>query len=721
MKRSYILILPLVFVLGTAPLLLGAGPVLAQGTMQPYRSYTLDSTGRPIPIPDPYVLDYVIDGIVLGIGDLATPRDIFIDRDTDHLYIADTGNNRLIELDPQAQVVRILGPDLELKQPGGIFRDPRDGTLWIADTGNLRIIQVTPKGRILKEFGPPQSELLTGIRTSGPSKVFIDKRGYIYFLEGTGAGMIIMDQGNQFRGFLGTNRVPFSLEWLWARYAATTEQREKLLLSRPTAHTDMFLGDDGYVYTAVGGQSSKQIQKLSPVGVNAFVTKSLEQKLYKSTIFGEQRRSWEPPARFVALTVDRAGTVTAVDAASGRIYQYDQDRNLLMAFGGQGRGRVEFGLPAEVEVNSQGRLYVLDTTRSVIYVLRPTRFADLVHRASALQYDGRYSEAAATWQEVLSLAVGYELAHSGVGAAAYHQQQWSEAMHHYALGRDQIGYSLSFREYRQDLIRRNMSWLVGGFLVVMAMASAWPKVARRRRQKRPAGVAVSQREGQQLPAVVGILVHPNETFDALASGRSLWPVLVLVGLAAGARVLSLALIAFHMRATPVVGSVVEWVRLYRPVAASLLPELRWEDANVFVEVLRIVLPWGLWTVANYVVSTLSDGEGTFRAVARTTAYCLVPYILFAVPIALASHVLTGQERGLYETLWSLVYYWVLILLVVQIRTVHDYTMGTTIRVGLIIVFGMAVLSGSIVLVGLLVGEAASFVAEAIYEIIRILY
>ena len=48
--------------------LAGALPVQAQTTAQPYSSYTIGNDGRIIPIPDPYVLDHVIDGVALGIG-----------------------------------------------------------------------------------------------------------------------------------------------------------------------------------------------------------------------------------------------------------------------------------------------------------------------------------------------------------------------------------------------------------------------------------------------------------------------------------------------------------------------------------------------------------------------------------------------------------------------------------------------------------------------------
>ena len=697
----------------------GVRPTQAQSIVQPYSTYTIDSTDRPIPVPEAYVLHQMIDGLSLGIGGFAKPADIYVDRQSDHLYIVDSGNNRIVQLGGDGRVLRQFGPELGLRNPQGIYHSSEDGSLWIADTGNARVLQLDANAEVLREFGPPQSEALTELGTAAPTKVLVDKRGYIYLLEGSGVGMIVMDQRNEFRGFFGTTRLGFSTRWLWARYLATGAQREKFLMARPTAHTDMFLADDGFVYTAVAGSSSHQIQKLSPVGVNVFIGRGLEQRLYREKIFGERRRALtgEPPVRFVAVAVDADGTVTALDASNGRIYQYDQQRSLLLAFGRTGRGKGEFGLPSQLEVDSRGRLYVLDPARATVYVLRPTQFAASVHRASALQWEGQYAQAAATWEGVLGIASNYELAHSGIGKSSFQLGYWREAMDEYALARDQVGYSLAFHEYRQGLLRQNVGWLVTCVFVVFGGAWVGTSTVRRRSRQRLSSRARSRR----LPGALAILVRPSQTMELLAEGQSLRPVVVLLTLGGLARLVSLALMAFHMRATPSAGSVINWVRLYRPVAAYLMPELRWEEANAFVEVLRVILPWLLWTVANYGVAALFDGEGSFRQVARTTAYCLVPYILFAVPIALMSHLLTGQERGLYETLWSIVFYWVLILLVIEVAVVHKYSAARTVGVGVVMSFGLMILGGAIVLVVLLVQKAAGFVWEVIYETLRIVF
>lgn len=687
----------------------------AQGPLQPYDNFTLDHAGRPVPIPAPYVLERIIDGVSLGIGDFASPGDVFSDRATGHLYIVDTGNNRIVELSPDWTVVRQFGPELGLDAPQGIYRDPVDSTFWIADTGNVRIVHVGDDGQFIQEFRTPQSDVLASIRTAGPTKVLKDRRGYIYFLEGSGAGMIIMDLQNQFRGFFGTNHLGFSLRWLWARYLTTEEQRNKLLLARPTAHTDMYLAADGFIYTCAAGEEREQIQKLSPVGVNVFVEKGLERKLYQNKRFGERRRAWDPPFLYVSITVSDDGIVTALEQTTGRLYQFDQDRNLLMAFGKRGRGPAAFGLPNQIETDSRGFLYVADSARSVIHVLRPTRFTQLVHQASAMQFDGQYEHAADTWQAVLHLASNYQRAHSGIGRARFQQEHWQAAMDRYTLAGDQLGYSEAFVEYRQGLLRRYFGWITSGTFLAFLGILGWPAIARNRRRD-PAAARVRERE---LPAVVGILVRPVETLERVAQGKSLWPVLLLLAAAGLVRVVSLALIAFHMRATPAVGSMLDWLRLYRPVAATLLPELRWEEAKIYLEFLRIGIPWGLWTLANFGVTTLFDGEGTARGVARTTALCLVPYILLAVPIALLSHVLMAGERGLYETLWSLTYYWVLLLLILQLRIVHSYSWRQTARVGMVIIFGVVVLSGATVMFGILGAEALRAVGDVVYDIVRL--
>ena len=71
-----------------------------------------------------------------------------------------------------------------------------------------------------------------------------------------------------------------------------------------------------------------------------------------------------------------------------------------------------------------------------------------------------------------------------------------------------------------------------------------------------------------------------------------------------------------------------------------------------------------------------------------------------------------------ETLWAIVFYWVLILLVLEVRTVHDYSTRRTFTVGAVMVFGVLALSAGIVLVGLLTTQEGAFLGEVGYAILR---
>ena len=96
---------------------------------------------------------------------------------------------------------------------------------------------------------------------------------------------------------------------------------------------------------------------------------------------------------FVDLTVNEQGIISAIDAANGIIYQYDDDRNLLTMFGGKGEENGKFGYPISIETDPEGNLYILDKDRNNIQVFRPTHFAQLVHAASEFYVDGHYAVA----------------------------------------------------------------------------------------------------------------------------------------------------------------------------------------------------------------------------------------------------------------------------------------------------------------------------------------
>ena len=122
-----------------------------------------------------------------------------------------------------------------------------------------------------------------------------------------------------------------------------------------------------------------------------------------------------------------------------------------------------------------------------------------------------------------------------------------------------------------------------------------------------------------------------------------------------------------------------------------------KSLNIFTEIISVVLPFFLWCVANWCLTTLMDGEGSFRDIVITTAYALVPIIIINIPLILVSHALTLEEGAFYYFFNSFSWTWSVILIILGTMVVHQYSLAKTLFTCVLIVVGM----GLIVFIGLL--------------------
>jgi hypothetical protein len=136
--------------------------------------------------------------------------------------------------------------------------------------------------------------------------------------------------------------------------------------------------------------------------------------------------------------------------------------------------------------------------------------------------------------------------------------------------------------------------------------------------------------------------------------------------------------------------------------------------EIVITLLLIVL----WNAANYLISTISDGEGRVRDVLIGTAYSLFPYALFVLPIALLSNVLSFNEEFLYTFSMDIIWFWTGLMLFIMVKEIHNYSFWETVRNVLITIFTMAlfVLTGYILYV--LFNQLFEFVS-AIFQEVRL--
>lgn len=121
--------------------------------------------------------------------------------------------------------------------------------------------------------------------------------------------------------------------------------------------------------------------------------------------------------------------------------------------------------------------------------------------------------------------------------------------------------------------------------------------------------------------------------------------------------------------------------------------------NSLQDIVTVVVPFLLWVVANWSITTLMDGEGKFTEIVKVTAYSLTPLVIVYVPLTFISRYMAQEETAFYYLLLSIASLWFVWLLFVGIMTVHQYTVLKTIVTMLltVIVMGIIVFLGALVL------------------------
>ncbi|UVI33775.1 hypothetical protein [Paenibacillus spongiae] len=431
----------------------------------PYDGYTRSLGYGDVHSINGYVYMDSIDGYDLESGPFKEPQDLFA-ADDGTLYVADTGNNRIVRLTRDRRVLGVIGdnegPGM-LNEPKGVFVK-KDGLVYVADTKNQRIAVFGAKGDYVKSFPAPKSRLLGETFTYSPSKVIVDKRDYMLVIsEGNTQGLIQIDAKGEFKGFFGANHIGFSWERLFVKMVATEEQKSQLAVQKPMEFSNVAQDADGFVYTTTLATETNQIKRLSPVGVDTLNPGS--EVRYGSRF---EAGPFQMPS-FVGISVSPEGFITALDLQSSKVFQYDKLGNLLFAFGGMGEQNGLFKTPATVAQLQEGVIAVVDKGRSRIDFFRTTPFADLVHEASALYVEGRYEEAQQMWNEVLKLNGNFAMAYHAIGKALYKAERYEEAMRYFKLAKVKGDYSTAFREYRKQYTREHFAWIA---LIAIALLAA---------------------------------------------------------------------------------------------------------------------------------------------------------------------------------------------------------------------------------------------------------
>ena len=459
----------------------------------PYDCYNYDYWNNILYTPAPYVPDGSLGGAGLmwegsPLGAFRSPQDLCVSPDG-KIYLADTGNNRIIVIDGGLKNVLQVIDHFEADGAAQTFSSPtgvavsQNRQLYVADSQNHRIVVLELDGTFVKYVQNPQSEVLDEGYIFTPLKVSVDYADRVYCVaQNMFQGIMVFTAEGDFTGFFGTISVKISLwEKFWRKFS-TKEERSKQQLFIPTEFTGIDVDDEGFVYASNKDTDGMQaVRRLNPKGQDV-IRKGLKENLGGDLVFGTVG-NYSGPSQIVDVVYRDHGIYSLLDARRGRVFTYDHEGNLLYIFGGIGTQEGTFRLPAAIE-QFGNRLLVLDSQQANVNIFSETEYGALINQAVSLRFNGDEAQAVPLWNEVLRLDENNELANAGIGKAYLSAGDNEKAMTYLRRGMNRAYYSVAFKRWRNEALRGNISWFLTALIVLVVLIVLVRRVILPRRKER---------------------------------------------------------------------------------------------------------------------------------------------------------------------------------------------------------------------------------------------
>ena len=724
-KLTKILILSLAFVL-----LFG---VVYSSAYVAYDTYTYSISGKQMLSPTAYSTNTSITSTDMGLKDkfgglqLNDAEDVVTD-ELGNVYIADAGNNRIVVLNKYYKVTNVIdtyyddaGREVKFNHPEGVFvTDPNktaDGSsyIYVCDTKNQAIVVYDREFNYVKTFTAPSSPLLDPADFI-PNAVAVDIYGRIFVVaEQTYEGIIVLSNTGDFTGYIGAQKVSYSIiDIIWRKFQ-TKEQLAQQTKNLSDPYNNITVDDDGFVYATSDKVSETEQYK----AIKSKASDYSPVKKLNSTGHEIMKRNgfFDPGGEvdvFYAKDVSKISDValgpegmwTILDYKRSKLFTYDQQGNLLFAFGDGG----EYGQGGELLGNGENiqaityqtiddtsYLLVLDETndtsnRFKLVVYSPTEYCETIISALRNQNEHDYDSSIRYWQDVLTKNNNFDLAYIGIGKALFSQGKYQEAYKVLQNAYETTYASKAFAEFRKDLIG---NWIILIVIVAIALIVGIVKfLGYAKRKNKETTLKVGRKTyWEELLFVFHLSFHPFDGFWDLKHEKR-------GSVRAASTILGITILALF----------------YNSIGKGYLFNPEDKYSTIFVSIISVAIPIILWSVANWCLTTLFDGEGSFKDIYIATCYSLAPLPLFLIVSTVLTNVMTTTEGSMVKLLVTIGVIWMAMLLFFGTLVTHDYSLGKNVITILGTVLAMIVIMFVIILFSSLVMKMVTFVIAIVKEI-----
>ena len=701
--------------------------VLPVGAAKAYQTYTYSIDGKALYSPDAYTAVKVIDSAAMGLTSaLNTATDVMVDKDQ-NVFIVDRDGERIVCLDRYYRVrfeitdfINDQGVMDGFTKPEGIYittdryengKLKYPGRIFVCDTGASRIVTFDLEGNFDSIIPQPESELIEDDAIYAPVAIAVDNYDRLFVVsDQTNEGIIVMTDEGEFTGFIGAQQSVTSVwEEIWKRFQ-TKEQRETNLTVVSYPYNNIAVNERGFVYATIYAEELKGQMASAITGQDKTGTYAPCKLLNPAGDEIMRRNGFWPPAGEIelgkAIDKDYIGvsrvtdvacgpeqTWTIVDQLRNKLYTYDYDGNLLFAFGDEG---TQLGNLKDIQsiVYQGDKLLVLNGTKTnmKLVVFNRTEYGDVLIEALHYQNIREYDEAIESWKEILMRNSNYDAAYVGIGQALFRSGAYEEALDYYKSAYDVENYSNAYKELRKQWMSSFFLLIPVAVVVICILIGKFLGYA----AKINKAAAVSGKKHtfkEEILFVFHLMFHPFDAFWDLKHEKrgSVRASLVFI---------LLAIVSMF----------------YRSIGRGYVVNPKGEYSTIFMQALVILLPVFLFAISNWCLTTLFEGEGSFRDIFIAIGYSLMPLVLTLIPTTLASNFIVASESDLLSLIVTIGAIWTGFLIFFGMMVTHGYNIPKNLVTTLGTIVGMAFIMFLAILFTSLIMDISTFVTGIVSEI-----
>lgn len=674
--------------------------------MVTYTTYTFDVYGEPSESPAAYEFAREYAGTDLRVGALSNPSDIFVDKQQ-NIYIADTGNNRIIILNPdftlKNNLEKFINPDPAYAATDNMdsFASPSavyvadNGHMYVADTERNRIVEFDEETKFVREIGCPQSEILGENYSFKPVSLVVDSSGRFYvMIKNENQGIVELASDGSFIGYYGAQEVQQTIFDWFSTLFMTKEQKSRIARVIPRTYSGMAIDSRDFIwltnnsltvdqrmaYMTSKSSSDAPIKRLNPSGKDVLVRNG------KYAPGGDLMEV----SSLVDVAVKDTGVYSLLDNTYNRVFTYDENGNLLYAFGGVGSQDGCMTLASSLAYLGDD-LLVVDSEDAVIVHYKMTNYGRALENALIADDNKDFEASLNYWGEVLKENQNLELAYKAMGNNYLRNGYYEKAMECYQNAYDQEGYSKAFQYVRTEYVKDHFFLVIGIFLAVLILWILFKKWVNKENKKLWSYNDKHTLKDELLYAWRAIY-HPFDGFWEIKKQRR-----------------------GSIRSATVILALVILTFCYKEVGTGYL--FRTQDVeyvDLTMVVLNVLIPLLLWCVASWGLTTLFEGKGNMKDIYIMTCYAMFPLIFTNIITTIMSNGMTMAEGDFIVFISYLGYAWMLMLIFAGSMVIHEYLFGKNLMMIVSSVVGMGVMMFLAVLF-VTIGQKMIDFFVAIYE------